>query len=112
MSKAAPQKTNDTPPEVMLLQLGTGCWVSQALYVAARLGLADLLKDGPAGVEELARATGTQPAPLFRLMRVLASVSVFAEESERRYRLTPRGRQDFIAANGGMEHLHTRAGKR
>ena len=89
MSKAAPQKSNDTPPEVMLLQLGTGYWISQALYVAARLGLADLLKDGPAGVEELARATGTQPAPLFRLMRVLASVGVFAEEGERRYRLTP-----------------------
>jgi hypothetical protein len=93
MSEAAPQKNLETPPEVALLQLGTGYWVSQSLYVAARLGVADLLKDGPAGVEDLARATGTQPAPLFRLMRVLASVGVFAEEGERRYKLTPLSEQ-------------------
>ena len=93
MTTAAPQKTVETPPEVALLQLGTGYWVSQSVYVAARLGVADLLKDGPASVEDLARATGTQAAPLFRLMRVLASVGVFAEEGERRYKLTPLSEQ-------------------
>ncbi|HEU4595829.1 MAG TPA: methyltransferase [Pyrinomonadaceae bacterium] len=93
MSKAVPQNNLETPPEVALLQLGTGYWISQSIYVAARLGVADLLKDGPAGIEDLARATGTQPAPLFRLMRVLASVGVFAEEGERRYKLTPLSEQ-------------------
>src|SRR5688500_4231674 len=93
MSQTAPQKNLETPPEVALLQRGTGYWVSQSVYVAARLGLADLLRDGPAGIEDLARATATQPAPLYRLMRVLASVGVFAEEGERRFGLTPLSEQ-------------------
>ncbi len=41
-----PQEPNAIPPPVALLQLVTGYWVSQAIYVAAKLGLADLLRDG------------------------------------------------------------------
>ena len=64
------------PP--VLFQMATSYWVSQAIYVAAKLGIADLLKDGPQSCVTLATATGTDAASLFRLMRALASVGIFS----------------------------------
>jgi len=40
------QINNETPPPFVLLQMITGRWVSQIIYVAAKLGIADLLSDG------------------------------------------------------------------
>lgn len=62
--------------------------VSQAIYVAATLGIADLLKDGPKSIEELAETTGTHAPSLYRLLRALASVGIFIE-SDGRFSLTP-----------------------
>jgi hypothetical protein len=58
--------------------MATGYWVSQAIYVAAKLGIADLLTDGPQSCVALAAATGADAASLFRLMRALANVGVFS----------------------------------
>ena len=77
------------PPEVALLQMVAGYWVSQSLYVAAKLGIADLLKDGPRSADELAAATGAHADSLYRLLRALAGVGVFAEGEGRRFRQTP-----------------------
>ncbi len=60
-------------------RLINGFQVSQAIHVAATLGLADLLRDGPRSVDDLAAATGTTAAALNRLLRALASVGIFAE---------------------------------
>ena len=49
----------------------TGYWVSQALYVAAKLGIADLLADGPRPVEDLAATTHTDAPSLRRVLRAL-----------------------------------------
>jgi len=68
-----------------------GYRVSQALYVAATLGLADLLKDGPRGSDELARATGTHAPALYRVLRFLAGVGLFDEVAPRRFALTRLG---------------------
>ena len=73
-----------------LRRLIVGYRLSQALHVAARLGVADLLKNGPMSVDELARAVGAHPQSLYRLMRLLASEGVFAESAPRRFSLTPR----------------------
>lgn len=62
-----------------LLRLIDGYRQSQALHVAATLGIADLLEDGPRSVDDLAEATGTDASALYRLLRALASVGVFAE---------------------------------
>ena len=62
-----------------LFQMATGYWVSQAIYVAAKLGIADLLKDGPQSYVALAAATGTDAPSLFRLMRALSSVGIFSQ---------------------------------
>jgi hypothetical protein len=72
-----------------LLHMVTGCWVSQALYVAAKLGIADLLHEGPQSCASLAEATQTHAGALYRVLRALASVGVLAEHEEGRFRLTP-----------------------
>jgi hypothetical protein len=71
------------------MDLATGSWNTQALYVAARLKIADLLADGPKTAAELARVTGSHASSLFRLLRALASVGVFAEDAQGRFGLTP-----------------------
>jgi hypothetical protein len=75
----------------MLGRLVSGYQVSQAIHVAATLGIADLLKDGPCRSEDLAAATESHPAALYRLLRALASVGVFREEGDRSFALTPLG---------------------
>lgn len=75
---------------VELLRMSSGAWVSQALAVAAKLRVADLLIDGPRSVEDLAEQTATDPSSLYRLLRALASVGLFVE-SEGRFGLTPLG---------------------
>jgi hypothetical protein len=62
---------------------------SQALIVAAQLGVADLLAEGPRRAEELAGATGTHPRALFRLLRALAGLGVFSILDDGRFALTP-----------------------
>jgi hypothetical protein len=52
----------------------TGFWLSQAIYVAAKLGIADLVEEGPKTSEELARAAGANAFALHRVLRALASV--------------------------------------
>ena len=77
MSENGPTGVDPVPPPATLLQMMTGYWVSQALYVAAKLGVADLLADGPRPVEALAAATQTNAPSLRRVLRALASVGVF-----------------------------------
>jgi hypothetical protein len=76
-------------PSETLRRMIHGYQVSQALYVAATLGIADLLAGGPRGVEELAESTGAHAPTLYRLLRLLASVGVFAEDDAGRFGLTP-----------------------
>jgi O-methyltransferase domain/Dimerisation domain len=78
-------------PAEALRRLVDGYQVSQAIHVAATLGIADLLEDGPRRSEELATASGADPASLYRLLRALASVGVFQEEDDRRFALTELG---------------------
>ena len=72
-----------------LLQMIIGSWVSRAIYVAAKLRIADHLKDGPRAAEELAAAAGVAPRPLYRVPRALAGVGVFAHKADGRFRLNP-----------------------
>lgn len=77
-----------SPTEVMR-NLTIGYWVARLIHVAAKLKLADLLKKGPRSVEDLATASGVQPQALYRILRALASVGVFAETKNGRFKLTP-----------------------
>ena len=78
-------------PATQLLHLLDGFRVAQAIHVAAVLGLADLLEDGPLSSQDLAAATDTKAQPLYRLLRALAALGVFREEPDHRFVLTPLG---------------------
>ncbi len=80
---------NPGPP--FLFQMASGYWLSQAVYVAAKLGIADLLESGPKSSGELAVATGCDPASLFRVLRALSSVGLVAQVDSR-FTLADSGR--------------------
>ena len=83
------QVETDLPFPVLLMQMVTSYWVSQSIYAAAKLGVADLLKDGAKSYEKLAKATETHARSLYRLLRALASVGIFAETQPGYFALTP-----------------------
>jgi hypothetical protein len=68
-----------------------GFWVSRALSIAAELGVPDFLKHGPMKSEDLAKATGMHAPSLYRVLRALESVGVFAEGDHQCFALTPLG---------------------
>lgn len=80
---------DSAPAPITLLQMMTGYWVSQAIYVAAKLGIADHLANGPIGVDDLAAVTHSDTSSLQRVLRALASVGVFTETAPGQYGLTP-----------------------
>ena len=110
---------SEPTPRDQIARTITSYWTSQAVYVAAKLRIADRLADGPRTVEALAEATGTHPRTLYRLLRALASVGVFSEGEAGRFRLTPAGellRADetdslwAMAILMGEEHYHAWGG--
>ena len=72
-----------------LRQLIMGFRVTQLIYVAAKLGLADHLEQGPQTPHALAQAVGADPQALYRLLRALASIGLFAETADGAFGLTP-----------------------
>jgi hypothetical protein len=80
---------SEVQPSQQLFEKIIGSWVSRAIYVAAKLRLADLLADGPRSAEELAEAACVAPRPLYRLLRALAGVGVFARDADGRFRPNP-----------------------
>ena len=89
MSENTPASPEASAAPWKLLQMMTGYWVTQALYVAAKLGIADLLREGPVNCDVLASKTSTHPQSLYRTLRALASVGVFTEVAQGRFALTP-----------------------
>jgi SAM-dependent methyltransferase len=81
----------EVPPAAAMMGVITGYWVSQAVGVVALLGVADHLRDGPRGSEELAEAVGADPQALYRVLRLLASLGVFVEAAPDSFALTPLG---------------------
>jgi len=101
-------------PPGKIAQMLTGYWVTQMIHVAAKLDLAGLLKDGPRTADDLAQATSTHPRSLYRLLRGLAGLGVFAESTPRTFTMTPLseallegvpGSQRAMAIMSGEEHF-------
>jgi DNA-binding IclR family transcriptional regulator len=75
-------------PANVLIEMVRGYQLSQALYAAVALGVADQLARGPQDCETLARLTGADGTSLYRLLRALASRGIFAEVPDGRFALT------------------------
>jgi predicted O-methyltransferase YrrM len=82
-------ETGQSSPAQTLRHMILGFQVSQMIYVAAKLGIADVLKEGPKSCEEMARAVCAHPRALSRLLRVLVGLNIFAEHPDGRFHLTP-----------------------
>jgi SAM-dependent methyltransferase len=78
-------------PSQQIMRLGFGFAVSQALRVIIELGIPDLIASGKQSVDELAAATQSNAAALYRVMRVLAPEGVFREVLPRHFELTEVG---------------------
>lgn len=66
-----------------------GYVVSRCVYCVAKLGIADLLREGPRSAVDLAAATSTNADALYRTLRALASTGMFIETEPRVFALTP-----------------------
>jgi hypothetical protein len=93
------------PPGYALYQMAMGYFVPRALALAAKLGLADLLRDGPRSAPDLAAATQTHAPSLARVVRLLASAGVFAELPDGTFTLTPLGELLRADAPGSVRAL-------
>src|SRR3989475_9700184 len=87
-----PAERESPPPSAgSVFPMITAYMTSQVIYIAARLGIAELLQDGARSGDELARATGTHAPSLRRLLRGLAVVGVVDEAEPGRFQLTAFG---------------------
>ncbi|WP_063800440.1 methyltransferase [Bradyrhizobium lablabi] len=65
--------------------------VTAVIYVAARLGLAELLSYGPQTAGKLAKATGADERSLRRLLTALSTIGICSRTGEDSYALTEVG---------------------
>ncbi len=72
-----------------VLQMSGGMLYSAALYTATKLGVPDLLSDGPRTTVDLAAGTGSNEDSLYRVLRALAGLGIFEEVKPRTFANTP-----------------------
>lgn len=89
MSKSS-SPDNASEARNRLMDIINGAAISQCVYVAAKLGIADLLKDGPKSSEELAATLQTHSHSLYRILRSLTGLRIFVEDDKKQFSLTPR----------------------
>src|SRR5581483_10644482 len=91
---SAGRKTAKRGPsgEEIVMQLTMGHVQSAAMHIAAKLGIPDLLSQGPRPVAELAAKTSVNEDALYRVLRALASNGVFTETAPRIFALTDASR--------------------
>jgi hypothetical protein len=75
----------ETPSHPAMMQIIHGTFVSRCVSVIAELGIADLLAAGPRDAVSLAVQTGANPDALYRVLRMLAGLGIFAETANRSF---------------------------
>jgi ubiquinone/menaquinone biosynthesis C-methylase UbiE len=106
LTKSAPEKIvrlhSTSPASAAMLNLINGFHVARAVYIAARLDLADCVKGGASSCEALAARTDTDAAALYRVMRVLVSAGVFEMDEHERVALNPLAQTLLKEAPGSL----------
>ena len=83
-----PNQKNAAPFPEKLMQMLTGQYITQAIYVVAKLGIADLFKDGAKSIDELAKLTEVNAEFLYRILRALTSHGIFVEVNNGYFEIT------------------------
>lgn len=107
MSQSKLDSQTEVPPQIAMLQMISGFWISRAIYIVAKLGIADHLAGGPKTAEEIAAATGTHSGAIYRIFRALSSVGVLTEEADQRFGLTPLSETLRTDAPGSLRAFAT-----
>ncbi|GLF95477.1 methyltransferase [Streptomyces yaizuensis] len=105
---SVPEHGAPTLPDAVALNelvVTTAPWAFQSLYVAAKLGLADALREGPRSSADLAAETGAHPGALYRFCRALAALGVLHEHPGRVFGTTPMGAALRSDAPRGLRHF-------
>ena len=89
--------TSDLSPHSALYGMVTGYYVSQAIHVVARLGIADLVAEGARDAEALAEQTYSHASSLRRVLRLLVTAGLFTEDHDGHFASTPTG--DLLRAD-------------
>lgn len=84
----ATSSATDAPPGARLISLLLGKHVTHAISAVAGLGVADQRSDVPVPMETIAEAVAANVPALYRVMRTLAAVRVFAEDPNRSFSRT------------------------
>jgi hypothetical protein len=98
-------QTSSTAAPLQLLGMTHGLVIHQALYAAAKLGGADLLKDGAQTSSDLARKLNVNESALYRILRLLASQRVFEEKSPRTFANTELSHFLYTGAPGSIRSI-------
>ena len=101
------EKEQVAPPDEALMRMLFAPLGAQALHVAAKLGIADLLIDGPKNIIDLAQKTSSDESSLYRVLRALTSFGVFAEKPNRVFELTPSAELLRSDVNGSLRDIAT-----
>ncbi|MEO5859799.1 MAG: methyltransferase [Pyrinomonadaceae bacterium] len=99
-----PQAVEQTglPPQAIMMQMSMGAMVTQAIFVAAKLRIADIVAGGEKHVDEIAQEAGAHSPSLYRILRTLASLGVFTETQSRIFANTPLSEVLRAAVPGSM----------
>lgn len=96
------------PPSAVMMDKILGAWVAQGITVAADLGIADALAEGPSRIDDLARRVEADPDALARLMRALIGEGIFVQRRDGRYALNALGstlRTDSAMSVAGLARM-------
>jgi SAM-dependent methyltransferase len=111
---ASSTNASPPPPQAVLSQMITGYWITGSIHAAARLDVASAIGDAPRAIAEVASAVGADVEALYRLMRALAALGIFAEGPGRTFSHTPLslalrpgvpGSMHGLAVMTGLLHL-------
>jgi O-methyltransferase domain len=81
-----------SPPKALtLLDLIQSHRITAVIYVAAQLGIADRLSDGPKSLDDLTKATGANRPALARLLTALRTIGICEPGGSEQYTLTDTG---------------------
>ena len=98
------------PPSGDLYWCLQSTWLARGLYVVASLGIADLLKDGPRNIKDLAEATQSHEKSLYRVLRMLAAFGIFDERKPEVFQLTSSSRCLLSDAQNSLKYWAIQTG--
>src|SRR4051794_23420655 len=93
------------PGGLNVMELVTGAWTAQTIYVAAKLGIPDQLANRPLPADEVARRVGADPGAVYRLMRALASRGVLRQRADGQFKLTSIGKALRTGTPGSLRDM-------